>query len=112
MRAMAATVSVSDGVREFLVSHGYHLFLTPDRPTGWQVAIRSGKGGVETPVVATAPTREEAIGLARRLFVSHRLTELDELLRAAGVQPPAWNAPSQDEHLAVLQTCAREHGLA
>ena len=32
-----------DGLRARLRSHGYHLFLTPGRPSGWWVTIRDAK---------------------------------------------------------------------
>ena len=45
-----------DDLRARLVAHGYHVFLPPDRPSGWWVTIRDGREGIEAPI--EAPRRD------------------------------------------------------
>jgi hypothetical protein len=98
-------------LRERLAPHGYHVFLRPDRPSGWWVTIRNGAVELTPPVEARATTRAEALGLAERLFVSHRLAELDAAIRRAGLTPPFWGSGGQEAHLEALTAFARQHGL-
>ena len=101
-----------DALRARLVAHGYHVFLRPDRPSGWWVAIRNGGDAVQPPVEAHAATRDEAVLLADRLFTSHRLAELDELIRASGKTPPPWTEAGQGERLETLAAYARTLAVA
>jgi hypothetical protein len=101
-----------DHLRARLVAHGYHVFLRPDRPSGWWVTIRDGRPEIETPIEAFAPTRDEAVLLAGRLFTSHRLAELDHLIRASGKTPPPWNEPDQNSRLDALAAFARTLAVA
>jgi hypothetical protein len=103
--------SASETLRARLAAHGYHVFLRPDRPTGWFVTIRDGADGTRPPVTARAATRDEAVALADRLFTSHRLTELDALVRDAGLTPPFWGDGGQDAHLDALEAFARANRL-
>lgn len=106
------SVNPTDGLHVRVAAHGYHLFLRPDRPSGWWVTIRDGSEGITRPVEAYAPTRDEALGLASRLFTSHRLAELDLLIRASGKTPPPWTEPDLDTRLETLAAFARELGIA
>ena len=45
--------------------------------------------------------------LADRLFTSHRLSELDQLIRASGKTPPPWTEPDQDARVDTLAAFAR-----
>jgi hypothetical protein len=108
---VTASGSALDALRARLADHGYHVFIRPDRPSGWWVTIRSGVDGAIQPIEARAPTRADALALAERLFVSHRLVELDTLVRRAGLTPPLWAGHDQEEHLAQLQQLARSRQL-
>jgi hypothetical protein len=101
-----------DDLRARLRAHGYHLFLRPDRPSGWWVTIRDGNPDIEAPVEAFADTRGLALQLADRLFTSHRLAELDHLIRAHGSTPPPWTEPDQHTRLATLAAFARQLAVA
>ncbi len=104
---MSATASPFDDLRARLAAHGYHLFLRPDRPSGWWVTIRDGGDAIQAPVEAHAATRDEALLLAGRLFTSHRLAELDQLIRASGKTPPPWTEADQGARLETLAAFAR-----
>lgn len=101
-----------DDLRARLMAHGYHVFLRPDRPSGWWVTIRDGREGIEAPIEAHAPTRDEAVLLAGRLFTSHRLSELDQLIRASGKTPPPWTEPDQNARVDSLAAFARTLAIA
>ena len=101
-----------DDLRERVAQHGYHVFLRPDRPCGWWVTIRDGDVAIKAPVEAQAGTRNEAVLLADRLFTSHRLAELDHLIRAAGKMPPPWTEAGQKERLDTLAAFARSLAIA
>ena len=104
---MSTGGSPFETLRARLAAHGYHVFLRPDRPSGWYVTIRDGADGTKPPVEARAATRDEAVGLADRLFTSHRMSELDTLVRAAGLTPPFWGSGGQEAHLTALEAFAR-----
>ncbi len=93
-------------LRERLRSHGYHLFLRPDRSGGWYAAIRNGDPGEARPFEAQAASRSEALQLAERLFVNHRLAELDGSIRASGRTPPPWVEADQSERVETLRAFA------
>ena len=101
-----------DDLRARLQGHGYHLFLRPDRPSGWWVTIRNGDDAIQPPVEAHAATRDEALMLAERLFTNHRLAELDHLIRAQGKTPPPWTEPDQATRLDTLAAFARTLAVA
>ncbi len=101
-----------DDLRERLRAHGYHLFLTPGRPSGWWVTIRNGGDAIAPPVEAHAATRDEAVQLAARLFTNHRLAELDQLIRAQGETPPPWTESDQGKRLDTLAAFARTLAVA
>ena len=94
-------------LRSRLLRHGYHVFLRPDRPTGWWVTIRSGADGLHEPVEARAATRDEALQLAERLFTNRRLAELDQAIRASGRTPPPWTESGQAARVETLAAFAR-----
>jgi hypothetical protein len=100
-----------DDLRARAATAGFHVFLRPDRPSGWWVTLRNGADDLETPTEARAATREEAITLADRLFVNQRLTELDRRIRGAGLQPPFWGGGGLHARLATLEQFARDHHL-
>jgi hypothetical protein len=95
-----------DDLRARLRAHGYHLFLRPARDGGWYAAIRNGEPGEATPFEAHATSRSEALQLAERLFVNHRLTELDGDIRASGRTPPPWTEPDQAARVETLRVFA------
>ena len=95
-----------DDLRSRLPRHGYHLFLRPDRPSGWWVTIRNGGTALHEPIEARAATREEALQLADRLFTNHRLAELDRQIRASGRTPPPWNEAGQAARVETLAAFA------
>ena len=98
-------------LRARLRDHGYHVFLRPDRPSGWWVVLRRvGDQGAE-PLEVRAENREEALLLAERFFVTRRIGELDEAIRAAGHMPPVWDQPSQSERLNALADFARDRRI-
>ena len=93
-------------LRARLVHHGYHLFLRPDRPSGWVVTIRNGDAAIQRPIESRAATRGEALQMAERLFISHRLAELDAAIRASGRTPPPWTEPGQAARVETLAAFA------
>jgi hypothetical protein len=101
-----------DDLRARLAAHGYHVFLRPDRPSGWWVTIHNGGDAIQSPVEAHAANRDEAVLLADRLFTSHRLAELDHLIRASGKTPPPWTESGQSARLDTLAAFAREFAIA
>jgi hypothetical protein len=106
-----AHAAAGGDVRARLAEHGYWLFLRPDRPSGWWATLRNSAPGVQTPIEAHAGTRAEAVALAERLFVNHRLAELDRTIRDAGLTPPLWAEGGQRAQLEALDAFARAHGL-
>jgi hypothetical protein len=94
-------------LRSRLTPHGYHVFLQPERPSGWLVILTGGN----YPVTARAASRAAAVEVAERLFVHHRLSDLDTAIRDRGLVPPPWDG-TQDSHLDALAAFAREHGVA
>jgi len=107
-----ANAAAGGDVRARLAAHGYWLFLRPDRPSGWCVTLRNSAPGARTPIEARAATRAEAVALAERLFVAHRLAELDRMIRDAGLRPPSWAEGGQRAQLDALQAFAQSNGLA
>jgi len=108
---VALTDSVSR-LRGRLARHGYHVFLRPGRPSGWWVVLRRVGEDDATPLEVRAETREEALALAERFFVTRRIGELDESIRAAGHTPPVWDQASQSDRLDVLADFARDRRIA
>jgi hypothetical protein len=104
-----AKVSDIAALRARLAPHGYHLFLQPDRPSGWLVIVRGPES--RAPVTARAATRSEGLALAERLFLHHRLQQLDAAIRERGLTPPPWDG-TQEAHLAALADFARQHQIA
>ena len=92
--------------------YGFQVFLQPERPSGWLVLIRPAGDGLLEPVQASAPTRDEAIGLAAKLFEEGLLEQLVRALRVAGVEAPNWHpGVDWDDHIDALHDAVREHGL-
>ncbi len=105
-----ARLSDVAALRARLAPHGYHVFLQPDRPSGWLVILR-GPDDAGEPITASAASRSAALELAERLFVHHRLQELDTAIRERGLSPPSWQG-TQEAHLAALAQFAREQHVA
>ena len=103
---MSSPNPVAD-LRAHLAAHGYHVFLRPDRPSGWWVTIRNGADGLHEPIEARAATRDEALQLAERLFTNRRLAELDQAIRASGRTPPPWTESGQAARVETLAAFAR-----
>lgn len=108
---MALTDAVSR-LRGRLQGHGYHVFLRPDRTAGWWVVLRRAGEVDREPLEVHAATRDEALLLAERFFVTRRIGELDEAIRAAGHMPPVWDQPSQSARLDALADFARDRRIA
>lgn len=98
-------------LRARLEPHGYHVFLQPDRPSGWLVIVQGGTDHGRDPMTARTDTRDEALQVAERLFMSHRLTELDTAIRQRGLVPPVWDG-TQQGHLDAMAAYARANGVA
>jgi hypothetical protein len=106
-----ANLSDVAALRARLEPHGYHVFLQPDRPSGWLVIVQGGKDHGRDPITSRAATRAEALQVATRLFMNHRLTELDTAIRQQGLVPPVWDG-TQEGHLDALAAYARANGVA
>ncbi len=98
-------------LRTRLAGHGYHVFLRPDRPTGWWVVMTRADANGAEPLQVRAGTRDEAVTLAERFFVTRRIGELDDAIRRAGHLPPVWDQPSQSDRLDALADFARDRGI-
>jgi len=98
-------------LRARLEPHGYHVFLQPDRPSGWLVIVQGSQDHGRDPITSHAATRAEALEVAERLFTNHRLTELDAAIRQRGLVPPVWDG-TQRGHLDALAAYARANGVA
>jgi hypothetical protein len=107
---VALTDSVSR-LRGRLQRHGYHVFLRPDRPAGWWVVLRRVGDADGEPLEVRAATRDEALALAERFFVTRRIGELDEAIRSAGHMPPVWDQASQSERLEALADFAHDRRI-
>ena len=79
--------------------------------SGWLVIVQSGKDHGRDPITSRAATRAEALQVATRLFMNHRLTELDTAIRRQGLVPPIWEG-TQEGHLDALAAYARANGVA
>ena len=84
-----------DDLRARLVAHGYHVFLRPDRPSGWWVTTGTPATRHRGADRGARPTRDEALLLADRLFTSHRLAELDQAIRAAAARRRRGRSPTR-----------------
>jgi hypothetical protein len=107
-------VALTDSItrlRGRLGRHGYHVFLRPDRPSGWWVVLRRVGDESAEPLEVRAATRDEALQLAERFFVTRRIGELDEAIRAAGHMPPVWDQASQSERLDALADFADDRRI-
>ncbi|MSO46615.1 MAG: hypothetical protein EXQ67_00800 [Thermoleophilia bacterium] len=92
---------------------GFQVFLEPARPEGWYATIRPAGNALVEPMQIHAPTRDEAIATASRLFEDKLADQLVTTLRQAGVAIPNWT-PGQDwdEHVEAMATAVREHDLS
>ena len=106
-----ANLSDVAALRARLEPHGYHVFLQPDRPSGWLVIVQGGRDHGRDPMTARTDTRAEALQVAERLFMNHRLTELDSAIRQRGLVPPVWDGTRQG-HLDAMAAYARANGVA
>jgi hypothetical protein len=93
-------------LRARLEPHGYHVFIQPDRPSGWLVIVTGGR----EPVTTRAPTRAAALETAERLFVHHRLRDLDSAIRGHGLAPPVPGG-THAEHVDVLHDFAKANDV-
>ena len=101
-------------LRARLVAHGYHVFLRPDRPSGWWVTIRDGGDALRGADRGAAPRPgTRPLLLADRLFTNHRLAELDQ---ADPRQRPArrrrGTSPTRRRALETLAAFARTLAIA
>jgi uncharacterized protein (DUF58 family) len=93
--------------------YGFQVFLQPERPTGWLVLIRPAGEALRDPVTASAPTREEAVRLAARLFEQELLDQLVETLNAAGAPVPNWEPGIVwEDHIDALHAAVRAQGVS
>ncbi|MFM9124408.1 MAG: hypothetical protein ACKOSO_04445, partial [Actinomycetota bacterium] len=64
------------------------------------------------PARVSAPTREEAVRAAGRLFEQELLVQLVDTLTAAGAEVPNWQPGiAWEDHIDALHAAVREHGL-
>lgn len=91
---------------------GFVVLLQPDRPSGWTALVRPSGTGLIDPVEVTAPTREEAIELAGRVFEQQLVAHLVNLLDGGGVDVPSWEpGVVWDDHVERLFGLVRANGL-
>ena len=92
---------------------GFQIFFEPARPEGWYATIRPAGNALVEPMQILAPTRDEAIATASRLFEDKLADQLVATLRRASVTVPNWT-PGQDwdEHIDAMATAVREHDLS
>jgi hypothetical protein len=92
--------------------YGFQVFLQPERPSGWLVLIRPAGAELRDPVTASAPTREEAVAIASRLFEQELLDQLVETLTRAGAEVPNWQPGiAWDDHIDALHAAVRAQGV-
>jgi len=92
--------------------YGFQVFLQPERPSGWLVLVRPAGASLRDPARVSAPTREEAVRAAGRLFEQELLDQLVDTLTAAGAEVPNWQPGiAWEDHIDALHAAVREHGL-
>ena len=92
--------------------YGFVVLLQPDRPTGWLAFVRPSGTGLMDPVEVSAPTREEAIEQASRVFEQQLVAHLVDLLAAGGCEVPSWEpGVVWDDHVERLFAAVRANGL-
>ena len=93
-------------------TYGFQVFLQPERPSGWLVTVRPAGDALMQPFQTSAPTREDAIRAANRLFEEKLLDQLVRTLTDAGVEVPNWTPGiAWDDHVNALHATVREHNL-
>ncbi len=91
---------------------GFVVLLQPERPAGWLVTVRPAGDGLIEPIQVTAPTRDEAIAAAGRLFEEKLLDQLVATLSRAGVPVPNWEPGIVwDDHVEALFAAVRDNDL-
>ena len=48
--------------------YGFVVLLQPDRPSGWLALVRPAGTSLREPIEVSAPTRDEAIAQAGKVF--------------------------------------------
>lgn len=92
--------------------YGFVVLLQPDRPSGWLAFVRSSGTGLMDPVEVSAPTRDEAIEQAARVFEQQLVAHLVDLLAAAECDVPSWEpGVVWDDHVERLFAAVRANGL-
>ena len=92
--------------------YGFVVLLQPDRPSGWTALVRPSGTGLIDPIEVTAPTREEAIAQASKVFENQLVAHLVNLLAAVDIDVPNWEpGVVWDEHVERLFGLVRAHGL-
>ena len=92
--------------------YGFVVLLQPDRPTGWLAFVRPAGSGFRQPIEVSAPTRDEAIAQASKVFEQQLIAQLVDALASAGVDVPNWEPGTDwDEHADRLFDAVRAHGL-
>ncbi len=91
---------------------GFAVLLQPERPSGWLVTVRPAGQQLMDPIQVSAPTRDDAIAAASRIFEEKMLDQLVTALRLGGVEVPNWTPGIEwDDHVEALSAAVREHGL-
>lgn len=91
---------------------GFVVLLQPERPSGWLALVRPSGTGLIEPIEVSAPTREEAIALASKVFEEQLVAHLVDLLGAGGVEVPIWEpGVAWDDHVERLFGLVRANGL-
>ena len=91
---------------------GFQVFLQPERPSGWLAIVRPAGGQLTEPIQVSAPTRDDAIAAASRIFETRMLDQLVTTLRVAGVEVPNWTPGiAWDDHVEALSAAVHDNGL-
>ena len=92
--------------------YGFVVLLQPDRPSGWTALVRPSGTGLIDPIEVTAPTREDAIAQASKVFENQLVAHFVDLITAAGLDVPVWEpGVVWDEHVERLYAAVRANGL-
>ena len=92
--------------------YGFVVLLQPERPSGWLVTVRRAGEALADPVQVSAPTREEAVALAGRVFEGQLVDQLVDTLTDAGVPVPNWEPGiAWEDHVDALFAAVQANGL-
>ncbi|MGI9116348.1 MAG: hypothetical protein ACR2JV_01775 [Gaiellales bacterium] len=93
--------------------YGFVVLLQPDRPSGWTALVRPAGTALREPIEVSAPTRDEAIALAGKVFEEQLIAQLVDTLSEGGHEVPNWEpGVAWDDHVDRLHAAVRDAGLA